>query len=56
MFDVVRERSCVYAATAPADPLAAAKSRKSTGRQTIITPALLGSDAGLYGGARLPAL
>ncbi len=55
MFEVVRERSCIYAATAPSDPLAAAKSRKGMGRQTIITPALLGSDAGLYGGARLPA-
>jgi len=55
MFAEVRERSIVYVATAPSDPLAAAKSRKSTGRHTIITPAILGSDAGLYGGARLPA-
>jgi hypothetical protein len=29
---------------------------KGTRRQTIITPAILGSDAGLYGGARLPAV
>ncbi|MGO9085630.1 MAG: ROK family protein [Candidatus Sulfotelmatobacter sp.] len=56
MFKEARERSVIYVATAPSDPLAAAKSRKGTGRQTIITPAILGTDAGLYGGARLPAL
>jgi hypothetical protein len=55
MFEVVRERSVVYAATAPADPMGT-KGGPDTRRLTIITPALLGSDAGLYGGARLPAL
>jgi len=55
MFAEVRERSIVYVATAPSDPLAAAKSGSGTRRQTIITRAILGSDAGLYGGARLPA-
>jgi glucokinase len=56
MFAEVRERSIVYVATAPADPAAAAKTGKSKRRETIITRAILGSDAGLYGGARLPAL
>jgi glucokinase len=57
MFKEVLERSVVYIATAPPDPMAAAAQMgKGTRRQTIITPAILGSDAGLYGGARLPAL
>lgn len=50
MFEEIRQRSFVYAATAPSD----------TGRvehdRTIITRALLGSDAGLFGAARLPML
>jgi glucokinase len=50
MFEEVKKRSFVYRATAPAD----------TGRiergATIITRALIGSDAGLYGSARLPML
>jgi glucokinase len=56
MFKEMRERSIVYAATAPTDPMARAAPEASTRRQTIITRAILGSDAGLYGGARLPAL
>jgi len=62
MFEELRERSLVYAATAPADPLmnetfgekegAAAQTESRTERKTIITRALLGSDAGLYGAAR----
>jgi len=57
MFEEVRQRSCIYAATAPDDPLAvAARGGAGTRGKTIITPATLGSDAGLYGGARLPAL
>jgi len=53
----------VYAATAPADPLmsdslgreqgAASQTESRTERKTIITRALLGSDAGLYGAARV---
>jgi hypothetical protein len=49
----------VYAATAPADPLhvpsgASGQVEPGAGRKTIITRALLGSDAGLFGAARLP--
>jgi glucokinase len=59
IFEELRSRCMVYAATAPADPLgvetgASAKVEPGTGRKTIITRALLGSDAGLYGAARLP--
>jgi glucokinase len=66
MFEELRERSLVYAATAPANPLmteslakeegAAAQTESRTERKTIITRALLGSDAGLYGAARVPIL
>jgi glucokinase len=59
IFEELRQRSMVYAATAPADPLgtssgASAQVEPGGGRKTIITRALLGSDAGLYGAARLP--
>ncbi len=59
MFDEVRRRSMVYAATAPAEkvipPSGASQevTPLSLGQPTIITRALLGSDAGLYGAARL---
>jgi glucokinase len=66
MFEELRERSLVYAATAPADPLsgssfgkqegASAQTESRTERKTIITRALLGSDAGLYGAARVAIL
>jgi glucokinase len=61
MFEELRERSLVYAATAPEDPLgkeegASAQVTARTRRKTIITRALLGSDAGLYGAARIPAM
>ena len=66
MFEELRERSLVYAATAPANPLmsdssgkqegAAAQTESRSERKTIITRALLGSDAGLYGAARVAAL
>ncbi len=65
MFEVLRERSLVYAATAPDDPLARDVGREEgasahvvarTRKKTIITRALLGSDAGLYGAARIPAV
>jgi len=51
MFAELRARSFVYAATAPAD-----RGQRSPGRSTIVTHALLGGDAGLYGAARLPML
>jgi glucokinase len=51
MMAEVRRRSFVYAATAP-DPNAPGPQ----GKTTIITRALLGSDAGLYGAARIPLL
>ncbi len=59
MFEELRDRSIVYAATAPDDPLgkeeALAPIAAHTRKKTIITRALLGSDAGLYGAARVPA-
>jgi len=57
MFEEMRERSIVYAATAPADPMAdGGKLGPHTRQKTVITRALLGGDAGLYGAARLPAI
>ncbi len=57
MFEEMRERSIVYAATAPADPMGdGGKLGPHTKRKTVITRALLGGDAGLYGAARLPAI
>ena len=61
IFQELRQRSMVYAATAPPDPLAtgqgaSARLDPSSDRKTIITRALLGSDAGLYGAARLPMI
>jgi glucokinase len=66
MFEELRERCLVYAATAPADPLkrtaagnqegASAQTESRSERKTIITRALLGSDAGLYGAARAAAV
>ena len=60
MFAELRERSLVYAASAPEDLLgkkqgASAQIAAYTGKTTMITRALLGSDAGLYGAARIPA-
>jgi glucokinase len=49
MFTELRARSLIYAATAP-------ETESSTARKTIITQALLGSDAGLYGAARAAVL
>lgn len=62
MFEEVLKRCMVYAATVPDDVQAprigaAAEVRPPrSGDRTIITRALLGSDAGLYGAARLPML
>jgi glucokinase len=60
MFSELRERSLVYAASAPEDPGAekegaSAQITSYTRRKTVITRATLGSDAGLYGAARVPA-
>jgi len=61
MFDELRRRCIVYAATAPVDSSAiregaSAHVEAGPGHRTIITRALLGSDAGLYGAARLPMI
>jgi glucokinase len=63
MFAEIRRRSFVYAATAPDDVAAAiTEGAASTLKpflsspRTVITRALLGGDAGLYGAARLPML
>jgi glucokinase len=48
LLEEVRKRSFVYRATGPESA--------SAGQKTIITKALLGSDAGLFGAARLPML
>jgi glucokinase len=55
MFAELRQRSVVYAATAPDDP-SLTSDASTAGSKTIITRALLGSDAGLYGAARLPMI
>ena len=59
IFEELRKRCMVYAATAPPDPAGAKQGASAhviagPGSKTIITRALLGSDAGLYGAARLP--
>jgi glucokinase len=60
MFEELKKRSMVYAATAPPDEFigvgAAAKvaAKQPPPYRTVVTRALLGSDAGLYGAARLP--
>ena len=61
IFEELRRRSFVYAATAPYDASivkegASALTALGSGPKTIITRALLGSDAGLYGAARLPMI
>jgi glucokinase len=63
MFAELRRRSFVYAATAPEDVSAAIAEGASatlkpldSSPRTVITRALLGSDAGLFGAARLPML
>jgi glucokinase len=58
IFEELRSRSMVYAATAPNDAFAvkhgaSALVEPGPGPKTIITRARLGSDAGLYGSARL---
>ncbi len=53
LFSEVTKRSTVYTATAPPEHLTSAR-EPHTGRPTIIARAILGSDAGLYGAARIP--
>jgi len=60
IFTELRERSLVYAATDP-NPLPAGTAKGTSARvdrrtteKTIVTRALLGSDAGLFGAARIP--
>jgi glucokinase len=59
IFEELRQRCMVYAATAPpsqatGDQGASAQVDVRVTRNTIVTRAVLGSDAGLYGAARLP--
>ena len=57
IFEELHRRSMVYAATAPDagdGEGASAKVKPNNATKTVITRALLGSDAGLFGAARLP--
>jgi glucokinase len=59
IFEELRQRSLIYAATAPQSPLsdgqgASGQVEFEGPTRTIVTRALLGSDAGLYGAAQLP--
>jgi glucokinase len=57
MIEIVRSYSYVYRVTTPAEKSAAkTKDTAATPARTVITRALLGSDAGLIGAARLPLL
>lgn len=57
MFEELRARSTIYAVTTPVDaPKDGSVPAQRIGKQTIIARAQLGSDAGLFGGARLPQL
>jgi glucokinase len=61
IYEELRRRSLIYAATAPYDGTAVAEGasahvKAGPGHKTIVTRALLGSDAGLYGAARLPMI
>jgi glucokinase len=63
VFEELRQRSLVYAATDPCPVSGSEVGRGAAGQvepggptKTIVTRALLGSDAGLYGAARLPML
>ena len=62
IFEELKQRCMVYAATAPATPTDGGQGASgkveptSGGGKTIVTRALLGSDAGLFGAARLPLM
>jgi glucokinase len=57
IFEALEQRSMVYRATAP-EPAKSERTsaRAEVGTKTLVTRALLGSDAGLFGAARLPLL
>ncbi len=62
IFEELKQRCMVYAATAPTTPTDGGQGASgkvepaSGGGKTIVTRALLGSDAGLFGAARLPLM
>lgn len=56
IMETVRRNSFVYRATAPAASAPAGNVQGKSTRTTTITRALLGSDAGLIGAARLPMI
>ena len=58
MFEELGQRSLIYAATAPGDPSGASQNEAVGIKQwtTVVKRALLGGDAGLFGGARLPSI
>jgi glucokinase len=58
LFAELRQRSVVYAANEPGDPSPTATTLVNPGaaKGIIVAPALLGSDAGLYGAARMPMI
>jgi glucokinase len=56
MMERVRKNSFVYRATATATNMPGGNAQSGAARASIITPALLGSDAGLIGAARLPMM
>ncbi|HZI58568.1 MAG TPA: hypothetical protein VFF39_17440, partial [Verrucomicrobiae bacterium] len=56
MMETLRKNSFVYRATAPPENAAACDLNGGPPRFTVISRALLGSDAGLIGAARLPML
>jgi glucokinase len=56
IMETVRRNSFVYRATVPAESAPAGNAQGASPRVTVITRALLGSDAGLIGAARLPMI
>jgi hypothetical protein len=60
MFEELAQRSLIYAATAPGDPSGTSQNAsQAVGIKqwtTVVKRALLGGDAGLFGGARLPSI
>ena len=58
MFEELAQRSLIYAATASGDPSGTSKNASVGIKQwtTVVKRAMLGGDAGLFGGARLPSI
>jgi glucokinase len=56
MMETVRKNSFVYRATAPTESAPEGNVRRDVVGATVITRAVLGSDAGLIGAARLPMI